>query len=67
MEVAIDHDNCGNCQLCIEACSEVFDIQLGEVVILFEDVPPEFQVDCRLAAEVCPTEAIEIREAVEIL
>lgn len=62
MEVVIDRENCGNCQLCAEACPDVFEMRDGETAILHEYVPLDFQDDCRLAAEECPTRALEVRK-----
>lgn len=60
MEVAINRGNCGNCQLCADACPEVFDVQQGEIAILCEDVPLAFETDCLYARDACPEHAIEV-------
>ena len=63
MEVVIDRKNCGSCQLCADACPEMFEMCDGEILIMYDAVPPEMLSDCRYAQKMCPTQSIRILEA----
>ena len=63
MKVVVNRDSCRGCLLCTDTCPEVFKEQPGEITILYEDVPPAFEMDCRYAREICPSHAVKIRDA----
>lgn len=62
MKVSVDRDLCTGCELCIDACPDIFE--------MYEDlsrakmkVVPKDQEDCvRETAEDCPVEAIIVEE-----
>ena len=62
MKAVVDQDTCSGCELCIETCPEVFEMQNDTAVAKVEVVPPEAEETCREAAEDCPVEAITIEE-----
>jgi len=55
-------DECIACELCVEACPQVF--QMGDDIaeVLMEEVPEEYQDAVLEAAEECPAEAIVVEE-----
>jgi ferredoxin len=62
MRAVVDQDTCTGCELCIETCPEVFEMQDDTAVAKVDVVPPEVEGTCREAAEECPVEAISIEE-----
>ena len=62
MKAVVDQDMCTGCELCIETCPEVFEMQNDTAVAKVDVVPPEAEETCREAAEECPVEAITIEE-----
>jgi ferredoxin len=67
MKAIVDQDTCTGCELCIETCPEVFEMQNDTAVAKVDVVPPEAEAPeaeetCREAAEDCPVEAITIEE-----
>ena len=62
MKASVDQDMCTGCELCIETCPEVFEMQNDTAVAKVDVVPPEAEETCRQAAEECPVEAIIIEE-----
>ena len=62
MRATVDPDLCTGCELCIETCPEIFELQ-GDVAVPSVDVIPVDAVECaRQAAEECPVEAIALEE-----
>jgi ferredoxin len=62
MKAVVDQDSCTGCELCIETCPEVFEMQDDTAVAKVDAVPAEAEATCREAAEDCPVEAITIEE-----
>ena len=62
MEVVVDQETCTGCELCVQTCPEVFEMNdEGIAVAKTEVVPPEHEELCREAADGCPVEAISIQ------
>jgi len=60
MKAKVDPDLCTGCELCTEACPEVFRME-GDVAVSFVDtVPPGSEESAREAADDCPVEAITV-------
>jgi ferredoxin len=62
MIAAVDQDTCVGCGLCAETCEAVFEMADNVARVIADQVPEEFEEDCREAAESCPVEAITIEE-----
>jgi len=62
MRVKVDRDACTGCELCVDSCPDIFEID-DDLSRAKVDVVPEDQEECiRQAAEDCPVEAIIIEE-----
>ena len=62
MKVKVDRDVCTGCELCVDTCPEVFEMD-DDIAKEKVKVVPEDLEDCaREAAENCPVEAIEVDE-----
>lgn len=59
MKVAIN-DECTGCELCVDTCPEVFEMQGDVAVAKMSDVPADQEDAVQEAADACPVEAIEI-------
>ena len=57
MRVRIE-DTCTACGLCVDTCSDVFEMGLDMVEVTVDEVPPEFEDAVQQAADECPVEAI---------
>lgn len=63
MKVRINNELCDGYGNCIENCPDIFEAsEDGKAVLKSETVEPELVDSCRLAAEECPTSAINIEE-----
>ena len=62
MRVKVDRDECTGCELCIDACPDVFEMDDDVSVAKVDVVPAELEDDVREAAEDCPCEAIIVEE-----
>ena len=59
MKAMVDKDLCTGCELCVQTCADVFEMQDGLAVTKVDQVSAEAQDSCRQAAEDCPVEAIK--------
>ncbi len=58
MKAKIDKELCTGCELCVDTCPEVFEMQ-DDVAVVKTDPVPADQEDCvKEAADSCPSEAI---------
>ncbi len=62
MKVKVDRDSCAGCELCIDVCPEVFEMDDDLARAKVEEVPAEYEDAVKEAAEDCPVEAIIIEE-----
>ena len=60
MEVRVDADLCVGCGLCVNTCSDIFEMQDDKAVTKIENVPAESEDCCKQAKDECPVEAIII-------
>lgn len=60
MKVSVDRELCTCCELCVNSCPDIFEVD-GDVVRAKVDVVPEGAEECvQQAAEDCPASAIKI-------
>jgi ferredoxin len=62
MKAKVDPDLCTACELCVETCPEVFEMEDDVAVTKVDVVPPEAEETARQSAEDCPAEAIIIED-----
>lgn len=63
MKVKIEEDMCTSCELCVDTCPEVFEMNDDDIAQVKVDVvPEELEDDVRDAADSCPGECIIIEE-----
>ena len=62
MKVWVDEELCVGDETCVEICPEIFEMRGDVAVAKTEEVPPDLEEDCRVAAEACPEGAIVIEE-----
>ena len=51
-------DTCTACGLCVDTCSDVFDMGDEMAIVIVDEVPKEFEEAAQQAADECPVEAI---------
>ncbi|MDT8301981.1 MAG: ferredoxin [Sedimentisphaerales bacterium] len=51
-------DTCTACGLCVDTCSDVFDMGDEMAIVIVDEVPEEFEDAVQQAADECPVEAI---------
>ncbi len=62
MKAHVDPDLCTGCQLCVELCPDVFQMNDdGVAVAITDEIPSDLEAGAREAAESCPVEAISIK------
>ena len=62
MKVTVDPDICVGCEMCVDSCPELFEMQDDIAIVKEEVVPENLQEACRDAAKECAVEAIIIEE-----
>ena len=62
MKVKVDRDVCTGCELCVDSCPDVFEMDDDLSRAKVETVPEELEDDVKAAAEDCPVEAIIVEE-----
>jgi len=63
MRVFVDKELCIGCEVCVDICPEVFEIQDDLAVVkIDDDVPEDLEAAVEEAAEACAVEAIIIEE-----
>jgi ferredoxin len=62
MKAKVDPDLCTACELCVETCPEVFEMEDDVAVAKVDVVPSEAEESAQQAADDCPAEAIIIEE-----
>ncbi|NQU44246.1 ferredoxin [bacterium] len=62
MKATVDPDACISCELCVEICPEVFEMddESGKAVAKVNPVPADAEESAQDSADQCPTEAIAI-------
>jgi ferredoxin len=61
MKVTVDESACIGCELCVDTCPKVFEMNdRGYSEPIVDPVPGEEQACAREAADICPVTAIEI-------
>ena len=61
MKAMVDPDLCTSCELCVETCPDVFEMNDEDLAVAKVSLVPEDQEAlCKEAAEDCPAEAISI-------
>jgi ferredoxin len=53
-------DICTCCGLCVDSCSDAFEMDWDIAYLIVEEVPPKLQESVQHAADECPGEAIII-------
>ncbi len=63
MNIVVDEGNCSACEVCVDTCPEVFEINDdGIVALLINPVPEEHKEAAQEAIDGCPSEAIVIED-----
>ena len=62
MKPALDPDLCIGCELCVQACPDVFRMAGDKAVAFVDSVPEDIEDMCKEAVDQCPVDAITIEE-----
>jgi len=60
MKAAVDPDLCTGCELCVDTCPEVFEMDDDIAKVKVDVVPEDAEDAAKESAESCPAEAIII-------
>ena len=58
MKVFVDPDLCISCGLCVDTCSDIFEMGADAAEVIVTVVPPDRESCAIEAEEACPTDAI---------
>ncbi len=62
MKAKVDPGKCIGCELCVNTCPDVFEMDGGVAVVKTTPVPAAEEASCREAKDACPVEAISLAE-----
>lgn len=63
MKIKVDTARCAAMGICESIVPELFEIQdTGEMVLLGDEVPAEFEAQVRLAIDSCPTFSLSLAD-----
>ena len=64
MKAVVDPDVCTGCELCVEACPDVFEMDTDKVIarVKMDEVADNAEDCARQAEEECPVDAITVEE-----
>ena len=62
MRAIVEPELCTGCELCVDNCPQVFEMDEDIARVRVDEVPVAAIECCREAAEDCPVEAISIEE-----
>jgi ferredoxin len=61
MKATVDPDLCTGCEVCVDTCPEVFEMNDDDLAVAIVDVvPADAEESAQEAADDCPAEAITI-------
>ena len=60
MKAVVDPDLCTGCELCVDTCPEVFEMDDDVAKAIVDVVPADAEECAQEAAESCPAEAISV-------
>ena len=61
MKATVDPDLCIGCELCVDTCPEVFEMNDDDLaVVIVDEIPADAEDTAQEAADDCPSEAIII-------
>lgn len=60
MKAVVDADLCTGCELCVDTCPDVFEMEDDIAIVIADPVPADSEDETREAAESCPAEAITV-------
>ena len=60
MKAKVDADTCIGCEMCVELCPEVFEMDDSIAKAKEGTVPTEAETNCQDARDSCPVEAISV-------
>jgi ferredoxin len=61
MKVKVDRDACTGCELCIDTCPDLFEMDDDLAKEKMSEVPEDLEDCAKEAAEGCPVEAIILK------
>ena len=65
MKVKVDRDLCTGCELCIDTCPDVFEMDDDLAKEKMSKVPEDLEDCAKEAADGCPVEAISVEDQME--
>lgn len=60
MKASVDAANCTGCELCIQVCPEVFEMDNGIAKAKVDPVPAASEASAKEAADSCPVACITV-------